>query len=290
MGARSKYRKIADLYVRGKELVFDDGTVMWVQVLNDFERAECRRAAQAERGKLVMALRELDTPEWRQLQGAFYSQTRDLTIDELVNGRLAEWYVKVADGIQNDPDWAERREILSRADEVTALPEEDPQRQLVDKLNREWVDEIDRRLKEERDFYTESLTSFSEDELLTEYKERWVERRGTSLALAEYNLSEVFHVARVCDAVVPDEGEPFDHSACKSHAMRVFETLAEVRDLPDELILKIRAVLELMAMTERDARFSDRSLSSSSPSQGPEQPADSTPSIPSESELQPLGT
>lgn len=290
MGARSKYRKLADLYVRGKELVFDDGTVMWVQVLNDFERAECRRAAQAERGKLVMALRELDTPEWRQLQGAFYSQTRDLTIDELVNGRLAEWYVKVADAVQNDPDWAERMEILRRAEELTALPEEDPQRQLLDKLNREWVDEIEKRLKEERDFYTESLTSFTEDELLVEFKERWLERRGTALALTEYNLNEIFHVARVCEATVPDEDEPFDHAGCNGHTMRAFESLAEARDLPDEMVIKIRATLDLMAMTERDARFSDRSRSSSSPSPGPEQQAESAPSTPSESELQPLGT
>lgn len=290
MGARSKYRKLADLYVRGKELVFDDGTVMWVQVLNDFERAECRRAAQAERGKLVMALRAIDTPEWQQLQGAFYSQTRDLTIEELVNGRLAEWYVKVSDAIQNDPDWAERMEILRRAEEITALPEEDPQRQLMDKLNREWIDEVNKRLQEEREFYTDSLTEYTEDELLGEYKERWIERRGTALALAEYNLNEVFHVARVCEAVVPDEGEAFDHSGCNGHAMRAFESLAETRDLPDELVHKIRGVLELMAMSERDARFSDRSRSSSSPSPGPEQQAESAPSTPSESELQPLGT
>src|SRR3954447_16162608 len=108
---RSRYKKLADLYVEGKEVVFKDGTVLWMQVGNEFEKADCRRAAQAERGKLIMALRETDTPEWEQMQGFFHSQTPALTIDELCNGRLAEWYVKVQDALENDPEWREKLEV-----------------------------------------------------------------------------------------------------------------------------------------------------------------------------------
>lgn len=285
MGARSKYKQLSDLYVIGRELVFKDGTVMWVQVLNDFERAECRRAAGAQRAKLVLALREMDSAETANVRGAFYSQTAALTIDELIQNRSGEWYMKIVESVANDPDWRERVEISDRAASgaTTSVPNTPEEEALLTKINEEWLAEVNTRLEAESAAYREDLEAMDEARLFTEYENRWSERAGSSAALGEFNLYEIFNATRCCEAVKPDEGNEFDHTNC-NHRLHAYETVAEVRDLPDGMKTEVRDVLDELAMSERDARFSDRSLSSSSPSQGPGPEADSTLSTPIETE------
>ncbi len=53
---RAKYRRVP-LYTVGTELVLKDGTVLWLQVMNPFERDEAQRDAQLARTRLVMALK-----------------------------------------------------------------------------------------------------------------------------------------------------------------------------------------------------------------------------------------
>ncbi len=53
---RAKYRRVPEPYTVGTELVLKDGVVLWLQVMNPFERDEAQRDAQLARTRLVMAL------------------------------------------------------------------------------------------------------------------------------------------------------------------------------------------------------------------------------------------
>lgn len=290
--ARSKYKKLTDLYVEGIELVLAEDTVMWLQCMNPFEVEEARKAAQTAAARYILAMKEIGSPEYDQVKASVLGKGEQAAIDDLVDNKQGDFFLKATNDIEVDDDWKERVEILRRADDIDTLQDDDPERELIAKVNAEWYTELVNRVTEDQDHYRELLGRMDFDGLLLEYTDAWMERRGNEKAQASYAYTEIFYATRVCDAV-PDEAGEFtkaSHIDCKGHKERVYESVEEVRELPQPLYDAIRMQLEHLQMGVREAGNSPRLLSSSESSQQPRPEGESTPSIPVETSQPVPGT
>lgn len=256
MSSRSKYRKLPDLFVQGAELVFEDGTVMWLQVMNPFEVDEARKDAQTARARFSLAMKEIGTPEYDQVRASFSDRGSDEIVDELVEGKQSEIFVKASNDIETDPEWKDKLDIIQRSDDILALPEDDPEHMLLAQVNAEWVAEVQRRIKDDSEYERESLDKLGFDQLLEEYMKEWVDRRGSARALVAYNVTETFYACRACDAAPDEEGlfTKESHAGCNGHRERVFEQKDDIRSLPEELLVKIRESLDNLQMSIREAK------------------------------------
>jgi hypothetical protein len=125
--------------VQGTEVVLKDGTVLWMQVPNPFERDEATHDGQVARSRLVMAVREHGSDELAKVKGCCCIDGPARAVDRLVDAAASDIYVKAVQSIQNDPDWKERLEIREPADELLARPAEDSERRLLVQLNNDYL-------------------------------------------------------------------------------------------------------------------------------------------------------
>lgn len=273
MGNRSKYRRLPELYIRGGELVFDteDGPlVMWLQVLNPFEAQECRNDAQTARARLAMALKRPGSGEHDQMESAFVVRGRIVTIEDMLSAKQTGWFIEATHNIEVDADWQERMEVLRSGDVTPGSPLSSEEQKLLADLNVEYMQEIDRRTSEDAAYYRETLTRMTDVELMDEYLDVYISRRGDNIALVEYNLSEILYGTRVCEAVPGPDGtfNASSHEGCR-HKDRVWESREEVRELPTEMQRLLREKFDDLAMSARDAKSSGSKASSSDSSPVP---------------------
>jgi hypothetical protein len=262
---RMKYRRVTDLYVRGRELTLRDGTIMWVQVLNSFEVEAAREDGRGARARMVMALQEHGSDELAKVEASFFVIGRERIIEQLVDAKYPESLVRANETIANDPDWTERLAISARQDEILSREPSDPERQLLDKINQDYLVESGQLIDEALEDHRKKFEAMSDVEVRDAFVKLYIDQRGAGVALAEHRLSEVFFAARCCDGTQSTDGI-WDHSSCDNHHVQVFENRREVRDAPDDLIEEIHAALSQLNMTPRDAKNSDRPQSSSASS------------------------
>lgn len=279
MTSRSKYRRLTDLYTQGETIKLKDGSPVYVQVLNPFEMDEARHDAQVARSRIVMALKQFGSDELAKVEASFWMHGRERAIENLMDDQATELLVKSTEAIANDPDWKERLDLAERQDEIMAQPESDPERELLTKINTDYIAEVERIVEEERGYLQGKYESFTDDKLIEEYVRLYIDRRGTDLGVAEHRLTEMWYAARCCDGVLDEDGE-WTHEACDGHKVRLFETKGEVRDLPDELQTLLLAAVAALNMTVREAKNSDRQASLLASSPAPSAPEESTVSIP----------
>lgn len=278
--SRQKYKRVPDLYVVGTEHKLRDDTIVWLQVLNPLQRDEAQHDAQVARSRLIMALKSgHGSDERTKVEAAFFDDGREGAVRRLVNASLATHLVKTVDSIKSDPDWKEKLEIMDRSDELLARAAEDVERKLLTDINHEYVEEVTRRQNEEEAYLEKKFREFTDEQLIADYVELYVGRRGADVAAAEFMLTEIWYAARVCEGVEMAPGE-YDHSECENHVLQAYETKAEVRSLPEDLQQELAGVMQTLNMSVFDAKNSDRQGSSSGSSPLPSAPEGSTPSTP----------
>lgn len=278
--SRQKYKRVPDLYIVGTEHKLRDGTMVWLQVLNPLQRDEAQHDAQVARGRLILALKsEHGSDERTKVEAAFFEDGRNGAVQRLVNANLANHLVKTVESIKTDPDWKERLEIMDRSDELMARPPEDAERKLLVDINRDYIDEVTRRQNEEEGYLEQRFRAYTDEQLIDEYIELYVTRRGSDVASAEFMLTEIWYAARVCEGKEIGPGE-YDHSDCENHVLQAYETKAEVRALPEDLQQELATIMSTLNMTVFEAKNSARQGSSSGSSPLPSEPEGSTPSIP----------
>lgn len=276
--SRAKYRRVPDLYVTGTELVLEDGTVMYLRVMNPFEKDEATHDAQLAKARLVLALKSDHASDERDMvEAQFLMHGLDRAREQLVAMCTNDKLVEIILEIRDDPEWSERMELTERRAEIMARPESDPERLLLDEINSAYVAEIQKRQDAERDFQTARFADADRQELLTQYTDFYIKRRGDELAGAEYTLTEAWYATRVCVGTLNDDGT-WDHDACEGHAVQVYESKADFRNQPEPLQDLIESSIRQLNMTGRDARFSDRLQSSSESSPQPSKAEESAPS------------
>jgi len=272
-----KYSRITDLYTTGTELVLEDGTVMYLAVMNAFERDEAVRDGQVARSRFVMAMSNSDSDEILRLKATFEESGTAEIVDLLAQVEQGKLFLQVFDEVRNSDEWCERAAVLERADEVTE-PKSEIEREFIYRTQLEYDEEISTRVEAAMLTEREAIAALSEEELWGGFQGFWLETRGSELGLAEYKLTEIMFAARACDGTV-DEGV-WDHTQCGSHVACVFESKAQVRGLPDRLQQIIYEKLGELEVSEREAKNSDRQGNSSKPSPLPSEQAGSQSSAP----------
>lgn len=284
----SRFRRLTDLFVEGRTVTLPDGTHLYVRAINSYERDECVSDAQVARSRLILALKE-NGNERVKIEALLAEKGPDKLVDDLVELKADEKYPNVVAAIETDPEWSEKLTILRRTNfDEAAKPATPEEEQLVEKLWAEWYEELQRRLGEESDYIRVSMRRLSDEELLEEYLEAWLAKRGGELANAEYLLTETWYATRYCDAVEGPDG--LDHARCEGHTQRVFASKAEARSIPDSLAKILREAIDELTLASRDPKDSPNPQSSSASSPPPSEAAASTPSSSVETLPQPLGT
>lgn len=256
MAKPSRYLQAAALYVTGTELVLRDGSVIWCQVLNDFEVSDARRQAAAARARFTLSMgKDIVSDEKKQLEAAYAERGRDNAIQDLLDIRQGEHMNTASNEIDVDPEWKESLEIMRRSAEIESRPDEDPERQVLLKIQGDWITAVEEIVEQEQGRLRRQLEAMTDDQLYDEYRKEWIERRAGSLAIEAYNLREIFLGARCCDGIRDEDGKfgPDAHKAC-SHSERAFENEDTVRSLPDPLFLSLRETFETLAVTVREAK------------------------------------
>lgn len=274
---RGKYRRVIDLYVAGTELELAGDEVMWLQVLNPFERDEARHDAAAARARTVLALKEPDSDEIMEVRGLFDAEGHAGAVGRLVEARQPEAYTRVVDEMRTEEEWREIFDLLQREDALTTVASLAEQ-EAVMAAGERFLVELNARLTQQSEVDRQSLAGLDEESLWDEYRDWWIDRRGGEVGLAEYRLTEMWLSARVCEGVKQSDG--WDHSKCEGHYERVFVDKAEVRSLPEGLQGEIIRALTQMDLGEREAKNSARQGSSFASSPLPSEAEESTRSTP----------
>jgi hypothetical protein len=277
MALKQRFRRLTDLFVRGKAVAMPDGTHLWVQVINSFERDECISDAQVARSRIVLALKE-DGRERVKVEGRLAELGKDVMALDLAQAKAEGKTPEFADEMRVDPEWKERMELVMRTDfDQAAKPPTEEENLLMAKTNAEVLAEFAQREKDEIAFLERKYLRLNDEDFISEWVDAWLERRGGDLATAEYRLTELWYASRFCEANVGDDGE-LDHNPCNGHRERVFESKADARSAPEELQDLLRAALDEVNLTGRDPKDSDSPPSSSDSLPTPNEPAESTPS------------
>ncbi len=273
----SRFRRLTDLFVEGAPVKMPDGTHLWVQVINAYERDECISDAQIARSRIILALKD-NGDERMKIEARLREVGHEQMASELARLKSEEKTAEITDELRDDPEWKERFDMVLRtdADQIAGRlsPEEEA---LLDKTNIEIITELGRRQTEEREFQERRLMRLDESEFIDEWVEAWVERRGSQLANAEYRLTEVWFATRYCDAV-PGEDGALDHHPCNGHRQKVFETKNDARSAPTQLFSLLRSALDEVNLGGRDPKGSASPESSSDSSPPPSGPEGSKPS------------
>jgi hypothetical protein len=217
---KSKYRRLVDLYVTGTEFVLKDGTPLWLQVLNPFEREVVRREAQVAQARQILAMKEHGSEEHDRVRAGFYAEGRDAAVVHLVDGELTKGFGKVVDAIRNDPEWTERLEIFDRGQDDTAVLTTEEEL-LLGKIEADFYTEIGKRSQTERDFLMGKYEALDDDALWDSFLEMWLDRLGQQTAMEEYKVGQIAYAARVCEGR-QRRRDAWDHSECAGHEERVW--------------------------------------------------------------------
>lgn len=274
-------RRVTELFIEGTECVLDENepVLVWVNKLNPFEVDEARRDGHAARTRLTLALEDPRSEE-SQL---FDTQSAKLDDEVVALGMAAAKYnedlVRASEDLRADEEWADKLNMIERANELRDRPEGDPERVAVDKVADEYMAELDERVEVLRQQKLAELKALPKDELRVKYRKEWVNQRGTEAFMTEYKISELYEALRQCVATVKDDNGRWQHDGC-DHRQKLLDDRSEVRGLPEGLVNKVSPVLTNLAVDDRSAKGQVAESSSSDSSQRPNAQEDSAASTP----------
>lgn len=273
------FARLTDLFSEGAEVVLQDGDeplLLWVSKLNSFESEECRRDGQAARSRLVLALKEIGSPETVTFEASLAEMGDERLVDALADADNSARFMEVYDDIRNDPDWKERLEISQRRNQGELSDEE---RELLKKIDSDYAAETEKRIANARSQAIRDLDRMPVEELRDLYREKWRDAQGMRAFRREFNKTQLFFSVRPCSAKRSDSGG-WDHGHCGGHRKRMLDDRDEVAQLPGQLLDRLLEAVQQAQVDRRDARFLGGQESSSASSAQPSEAAASTPSTP----------
>lgn len=299
MDISSRLKRVTDLFVEGTAVYLgDEGpdkpVVVWVNKLNSYEVEEARRDGSAHKGLRMAELAKEGNPERAGIMAEIALWSDERLVNEFVQQKAEEIYLDTYNDLQTDPEQRERSDRLARLpallDEAGA-PADDSRRLQLNEDGRAWMQALsDLQEKNTQAAFKEARESDRKD-LEAAFLERWRERETLDVFMQERRTTQMFFALRECKAldVGTETGrQVWDHSIC-DHSIRLLQSRAEVRKLPDVAMTKFIDAIDGITVSDRDAGNSDAPVSSSAPSE-PSRPAEeaSTPSTPVAASPEPL--
>lgn len=275
-------RRITELFIEGTECVLDENepVLVWVNKLNPFEIDEARKDGQSARTRFTLALEDPRSEE-SQLFDLQASRVEDEAIVlGLAASKRNEDMVAANEDLRADPEWADKVNLLDRADEqIGTRPPGDPERDTVDRVMAEYWAELDERVEAKRAERVADFKSLPREELRAKYRKEWIEQRGNDAFLMEFRITELFFCLRECKATARDDNGRWQHTLC-DHRQKLLDDRAQVRSLPEGLVNTVRPILNTLAVEDRTAKDLGGGSKSSDSSQPPNAQEDSPVSTP----------
>lgn len=237
-----KRRRLADLYVRGKEITVDDGTDdpvrVWLQKLNEIERDSILRRSSAAKARYMI---ECDDHE-SELFVATYGSVREfLDHDAMVAMIISEDLIKSRarfeeQALADEEGWGKEEKLKRLVDSWTgdddtpglaAAHAEDPNDPAALEVKAEldrYEEEINGKVEAERRRLAREWDETPLDDLCRRATTEVLKRRADDEFMKEWGRQQIFYCVR-------------DHD---NHHGRYFQTVSEVDDLDDQ----VRAFLD----------------------------------------------
>lgn len=267
-----KRRRLADLYVRGKEVTFNDGqgdaVKVWIQKLNAIDREACLRRGSAAKARYMT---EGDTEDSDLFQSA-YAQARDMGADRegLIAIVIAEDLTKQRQKIEaqltmDEKTWGKDNYIQGLIDawvgddvnpglaQTRAEDPDDPEAtRVIDEIER-FETEVNKKLKAYAGQVYKDWTDVTDDTLWHKAAHRLIELQGGDVLNREFERQQVFYCVR-------DPGD---------HRKRYFAQVSEVDDLSEDLLKAIVTHYNSMLVDLSEGKDSRLNRSSSTSSGQP---------------------
>lgn len=284
MSNLDRIKRVTDLFIEGRELVFgDDGSgepvVVWINKLNAFEEEEARRDGLAARAERLL---ELNAPGNRE-RAALEMSTKGLNHEELVDSLVSMYfdqdYMGAMDDVDSNPEWRDRLLFLQRMNQLhddAGINDDDERRKRFRDVNGQYFEAIrdaagKRQEERKKDFLTET-----DEELTTKHMEVTLDRVATLAHLNERRVTEFFFALRDCQGVQVDG--VWTHASCPHP--QLLESRQQIRGLPDAMLSAMGDALAGLTVDRRTAGNSDAPTNSSESLEPVSPPEESTPSSP----------
>jgi hypothetical protein len=284
------FARLTDLFQEGTVLELSKGEqtiTVWINKLSPFEMEEARQDGRVARARLVLALKEIGSPEYVLFRSSMDDISDEALIHTLLEARSNEWVAQAVRDIRSDKDWTERVEVIEQSSELVGRPADDPEVKLMSKLAVEYTEHVQQMAADSREEERAVLLGASRAQLEAKYEESYLEQRGLTAFTVEYQRTEVFHAVRECKATRRDD--TWDHDLC-NHNQRVCANREAVAQLPERVWQLIRQAIVELNMPVDVARFMAAPASSSASLEQPSEAVEeSTASIPEETPVEPAG-
>lgn len=265
-----KKRKITDLYVRGRELEFDDGNPeldpeerkvkVWCSKLNPHEHGQALNRSQAARVRFLRASDDEDSEEFLVVyQGVRNYPSREGLINVICAADIMRTRDRILAEMEAEPEWADDGYLQALTDRwvgdednpglkhTYAMDPEDPEaKRVYDEMTR-FDDMANLELKAERQALVDQWADATEEELWTAGAKAMLEDAGKEVFYKEFQVQQVFFGAR----------DPDDHTK------RLFGSVEEVRTLDESVFQQMSATIALLSVEPTEGKGSPVTPSSS---------------------------
>lgn len=263
--------KLTDLFEEGvvAPLKASDGSevIVWLNKLSAFESEQAAHEGRIARARVMLAIKEIGTPEADLFALVSQDAKLDTLITALLDAKDNERTVKVIRELHSDKEWKDKLEVLEwSSEQIAAMAEDDPEVAVVSKVLGEYQGEIIKRVEYLRNEMRQELLALPEAKVREMHTESYAENVGIGAFIREQAKSQVFYSLRVCQATRDDSGR-WRHTKC-NHQTRWLDSRDEVDQLPESLLRQVRDAYEKLNMAPDVARFSEGPASSSE-SRGP---------------------
>ena len=213
----------------------------FVAALNQMQREEAAQDGSTA-GAFERERTRAGAPLRKALELELAATTTDYICDALAASRSDEAYMLAQDDLAADPEWAgDRLLIIERGMALVAdgMPTEGPELEEHNALYQEYLNAWKAKALERLLEFRKEYEGKSRAKLVAAYIKMWADNRSHKTQVDESYVTSLLYAVRACAGVRAGADAPIpsaiDHSRCAGHQQMVFESRAEVRDMPQEM-------------------------------------------------------
>lgn len=275
-----KRRRLADLYVQGKELLVNDGAgepvAVWINKLNDVDRDSIIRRANAAKARHLMDSRNEDSELYQGAWGQVSEfEDRSALVAVVISEEILRFRRRVEAELGEDEEgWAKDGYLKGLVDSwfgdddneglmsVHVNNPDDPEvTRVLEELNR-FSQEVTVKVTIEIDRLEREWDDVPDERLWNKAAHRLLERRADEAFAKEFERQQLFYAIR----------EPDDRRT------RYFGSIAEVDELPDKIRSQLMFAYNELAVDQQEAKDLPATQDSSSSSESPAKETTADPS------------
>jgi hypothetical protein len=243
-------RSLADLYVVGKELTFDDGhgqVSVWIQKMNPVEASTAMRRSDAARARKMSGRRDSQSEDYLAVQGQIETLDRDEQVDLLCAIERLDLLAKIEEELSLKDEWAKDNYLQGLRDawregvNETFIddPDDKEAARVHSELNR-FLDQVNMAVDERVDDHRLALTTMTDDEVIHTVTEHFYKQLGDAAWLDEFQRCQIWLGTR----------DPDDHK------VKLFSTRQDVDEIQLPLFEKLREACQSLIVEPAEGKDS----------------------------------